>query len=294
MSMKYVARIQTNLKRYQTIRTDKEASRLLDGSYHSVFKGRSMNFDELREYVIGDDVKDIDWKAYARSQKLLVKQYIAEKKHDIMLVFDTNRKMLADANETQEKREIAIMAAGTLAYLVNQNGDFISAIYGSNQKVHYLPFRTGLMNIENILSHFHDSITWENESNINDTLDYIVHHFKKKMILILVTDMKGIQAISDTTFKRLLVMNDVLVMDINDADIEGKNVYDMGSERYMPEFFTKDKRLAKIQEEKKEALQVECRNKLKKFGVAVSTIDRVENIDAKIVELLQKHKSEKR
>ena len=80
MRMKYITQIQANLKRYKTISTNRATSRILDGSYHSVYKGKSMNFDELREYVVGDDRKDIDWKASARSQKMLVKQYIAEKK----------------------------------------------------------------------------------------------------------------------------------------------------------------------------------------------------------------------
>ena len=64
-----------------------------------------MNFDELREYVQGDDIKDIDWKASARSQKLLVRQYIAERKHNVLLVFDTNMNMLGDSDGFEEKRE---------------------------------------------------------------------------------------------------------------------------------------------------------------------------------------------
>lgn len=79
MRMNYIAKIQSNLKGNRVIQTKKATSRLLDGSYYSIYKGRSMNFDELREYVAGDEVKDIDWKASSRSQKLLVRQYIAEK-----------------------------------------------------------------------------------------------------------------------------------------------------------------------------------------------------------------------
>ncbi len=51
-----------------------------------------MNFEDLREYVVGDNIKDIDWKASARSRNLLVRRYIAEKKHNVMLVFDTGKK----------------------------------------------------------------------------------------------------------------------------------------------------------------------------------------------------------
>ena len=87
------------MKGYKTIYTTKATSRIIDGSYNSIYKGRSMNFDELREYVVGDDIKDMDWKASARSQKLLVRQYIAEKKHNIMLVMDAGKILLDDTPE---------------------------------------------------------------------------------------------------------------------------------------------------------------------------------------------------
>ena len=101
MKMTYISRIQGNMKGYKTIYTTKATSRIIDGSYNSIYKGRSMNFDELREYVVGDDIKDMDWKASARSQKLLVRQYIAEKKHNIMLVMDAGKRMLGYANDFQ-------------------------------------------------------------------------------------------------------------------------------------------------------------------------------------------------
>ena len=61
MKMTYISRIQGNMKGYKTIYTTKATSRIIDGSYNSIYKGRSMNFDELREYVVGDDIKDMDW-----------------------------------------------------------------------------------------------------------------------------------------------------------------------------------------------------------------------------------------
>ena len=147
MKMTYVPLIQGNMKGMKTIYTTRATSRIIDGSYNSIYKGRSMNFDELREYVAGDDIKDVDWNATARSQKVLVRQYIAEKKHNIMLVLDTNRRMLANANETQEKKNVALMAAGTLACMVSANGDYISATYSDKSSIRHFPFKTGLWKI---------------------------------------------------------------------------------------------------------------------------------------------------
>lgn len=139
---------------------DQATSRIIDGSYNSIYKGRSMNFDELREYVVGDDIKDVDWKASARSQKVLIRQYIAEKKHNIMLVMDTNRRMLANANETQEKKDIALMAAGTLACMVSANGDYVSATYSDASSIQHFPFKTGLINVENIMAAYDGIHQW--------------------------------------------------------------------------------------------------------------------------------------
>ena len=71
MRKSYLNRIKANISIYAR----KNTSSLLDGNYKSIYKGKSLNFDDLREYVVGDNVKDIDWKASSRTRKLLVKQY---------------------------------------------------------------------------------------------------------------------------------------------------------------------------------------------------------------------------
>ena len=289
MRMKYISQIQASLKRYRTIPTKKVTSRILDGSYRSVYKGKSMNFDELREYVVGDDRKDIDWKASARSQKMLVKQYIAEKKHNIMLVMDTNRRMLADTKELEPKWETALLSAGTLAYLVNQNGDYVSAIYSTEHSMEHFPFKMGLMNIENILEHYQKNVTMKNRSNIEKTLDYILRNFRRRMILIVVTDLEGIRGISETTLKRIITLHDILVIHVNDAEATGEMVYNMEKERYLPEFFTGNKKLAKLQKERQEAVYKECEDKLKRFGIAVTTVGHKQEINTKLTSLLQRH-----
>lgn len=290
MKMNYVSKIQSNLKRYKTIKTNKTTSRILDGTYNSVYKGRSMNFDELREYVPGDDIKDMDWKASARGRRLLVRQYVAEKKHNIMLVMDTNSKMLAYANDTQEKAEVALLCGGTLAYLVNRNGDYVSSTFATENSVSHIPFRTGLMNIENILSSYHKAVTAGNKSDINKPLEYIAHNYNRRMIILIVTDIFGISALSESLLKQLLVRHDVLLVDVEDADVSGKRVYDVENQNYLPDFFTKDKKLADIESKKREELETKCIEKLKRFGIASSVITDTNEIDSKIIELLEKHK----
>ena len=68
------------LKSSISIHANKKTSNILDGSYRSIYKGNGLNFEDLREYIPGDNVRDIDWKASSRSKGYLVKRYISEKK----------------------------------------------------------------------------------------------------------------------------------------------------------------------------------------------------------------------
>lgn len=281
------------MKRYQSIKARKSTARVLDGSYKSIHKGRSMNFDELREYVQGDDIKDIDWKASARSQKLLVRQYIAERKHNILIVFDTNMNMLGDSDGFEEKRELAIMSAGTLAYFVNKSGDYVAATYMTKDGVKYFPFKSGLGNIELILENYHRSVTMDNRTDINDCLEYIIRNFRQKTIIVLVTDVRGFKNITDDNLKRLLVAHDVLALNISDASFDNRGAYNLGSLNQMPDFISKNKKLQKSVKETNLRLQQEITEKLKKFGISCSTIDYIDELDKEIVDLLAKHRGER-
>ena len=294
MKMNFISRIQSNLKGNRIIHTKRLSSGLLDGSYRSIYKGRSMNFDELREYVTGDEIKDIDWKASARSQKLLVRQYTAEKKHNIMLIIDTNRRMLADTNKNESKKDVALISAGTLAYMVNGNGDYVSATFLQGSLIRHFPFKTGLFNIENILANYNKEASVSNDSDLNKSFEYIINHYRRHMIIFIITDLKGMQIISETILKKLLIIHDVLLINISDADMSGKNVYDVESKKYLSEFFTQDKKLKEIADQRRLDIYHECIDKFKKLGIAMVTVDSIKDIDGKILELLNKHKGEKK
>lgn len=292
MKMTYVPWIQGNMKGYRTIYTNQATSRIIDGSYNSIYKGRSMNFDELREYVVGDDIKDVDWKASARSQKMLVRQYIAEKKHNIMLVLDTNRRMLANANEIQEKKDVAIMAAGTLACMVSSNGDYIGSTYSYNGAVRHNQFKTGLINVENILAGYDRDTTLDNSSELSRSLEFISKNIRRKMIMFIVTDVQGVADIPEQLLKQLRVMHDILVVCVDDADIEGKRVYNMKDDTYLPEFFSEDKKIARNEKKYRQQIIDKCTDKMNRLGITFKTIDSSEDMDEKIAEMLNRHRQE--
>ena len=114
------------------------------------------------------------------------------------------------------------------------------------------------------------------------------------MIVVIVTDLKGVDLLPEATIKRLLIKHDVLMINVSDSNVRGKNMYVVDTQRYLPSFFSEDKKLEKIEKQKKKELFENCINKLKKNGIAMITVDDVEGLDLKIVELLGKHKAEKR
>lgn len=286
--MKYITKIKANLSVY----AKKKTSNILEGAYNSIYKGKSMNFEDLREYVIGDNVKDIDWKASARSDKILIKQYIAEKKHNVLFILDTGRKMLADTKELEPKKDVALMAMGTIGYLVEKHGDSISAIYKGKERIKYFPFRSGLYNLERILCSYEKEIS--QESNLEDLIKYVLKLIKRKMIIFVITDIDGMKNISEGTLKKLSLLHDVMFMNISDAFMTGHSAFDIDQDNYIPDYILEDEKLKEIELKIKTTIYEETKEKFKKYKIVTTTMNRQKDIVNDVFKLLEKQKLKSR
>lgn len=284
MEMKYIKKIKANLSIY----TRKKTSNILEGAYNSIYKGKSMNFEDLREYVVGDNVKDIDWKASARSNKILIKQYIAEKKHNILFILDTGKKMLADTKELESKKEVALMVTGTISYLVNKHGDSISAIYNGKENIKFFPFQTGLYNIEKILNSYDKEIGAEND--LENLIDYVMKYIKRKMIIFIITDIDGMSNITERTLKKLSLKHDVMIVNISDALMTGYNIFDIEQENYIPDYLLEDEKLKNIEIKIKNQIYEKTKEKLNKYNIITTTINKQEDIVKNVYKLLERRK----
>lgn len=283
--MKYITKIRAKI----SIHSNKKTSNIFDGTYKSVYQGNGLDFENLREYIPGDNIRDIDWKASSRSGKVLVKRYIAEKKHNIMLVFDTGKSMTAHTDSMDVKKDIALYAGGAIGYIAAKNGDNVAAIYNRNSKIQYFPFRTGMGNIERILTEYDREIFDDYETDIEKTLDYITRNINRKMILIVITDAMGISKISENTLKKLSHHHNLLFVSISDATVSGANSYDLGNDKYVPEFLSGNKKLLKMQQEMKQKMDEENDKKLIKNRIVSTCVGSDEEIVEKIIELLGGH-----
>ena len=124
MDYDYLARIKASIMLY----THKKTSNVLDGEFSSIYRGRSFDFDDLREYVYGDSVRDIDWKSSSKTGRVLIRRFIADKKHNILLIGDAGAKFMGDTDKGEPKKDIALNVMGTISYLVNDHGaEFVRA-----------------------------------------------------------------------------------------------------------------------------------------------------------------------
>ena len=284
MKMKYITKVKANLSIY----TKKKTSNILEGSYNSIYKGKSMNFEDLREYVMGDNVKDIDWKASARSNKILIKQYIAEKKHNILFILDSGKKMLADTKDLESKKEIALMSVGTIGYLVEKHGDAISAIYRGKNNIKQFPLKTGFTNIERILNAYEKEIDTKN--NLEELINYVLKFIKRKMIIFIITDIDGMSKVSEKTLKGLSLLHDVMFINISDALMTGDNVFDIEEQEYIPDYILEDEKLKDIEMKIKNKIYEETKEKFKKYKIVTTTINSQKDIANDVFKLLERRK----
>lgn len=287
MTKDYLSRVKSNINIY----TNKKTLRLLDGTYKSIYKGKSLDFDDLREYVVGDNIKDIDWKSSARSGDILIRRYIAEKKHNFLFVLDSGEKMLADTVSGESKKNIAVITTGILSYIANNQRDYTSSLFYSNNGLDNVPFNSSPLNVEKILSSYEKNISIENQISINDMLNHVIKNIKKRMIIFVITDLAGMDSVTENTLKQISILNDLMFINISDAYMTGNVAYDIDKRSYIPKAILTNNKLFDLEKNKRNEIISSCNKRFKKYGVSSITISKENEIVTNIIDLLERHKN---
>src|ERR1035441_4321533 len=132
------------------IRTNRLVSETLAGQYHSVFKGQGMNFDEVREYQPGDEVRTIDWNVTARMNHPFVKKFVEERELTLMLLVDASASGLFGSH-AQSKRELAAEIASVLAFSAIRNNDKVGLILFTDEVEKFIPPRKGRRHVLRVI-----------------------------------------------------------------------------------------------------------------------------------------------
>jgi uncharacterized protein (DUF58 family) len=172
------------------IRTNRIVTESLAGAYHSVFKGQGMNFDEVREYQPGDDVRAIDWNVTARMNHPFIKKFVEERELTLMLVVDVSGSGLF-GSRGQSKRELAAEIASVLAFSAIRNNDKVGLILFSDEVEKFIPPRKGRGHVLRVIREVLFYEPKRRGTDLNRALEFFLRVQAHKAITVIVSDFIG-------------------------------------------------------------------------------------------------------
>jgi uncharacterized protein (DUF58 family) len=169
------------------LRTNRLVSETLAGQYHSVFKGQGMNFEEVREYQPGDEVRSIDWNVTARMNHPFVKKFVEERELTLMLLVDLSGSGLFGSGE-QSKREMAAEIASVLAFSALRNNDKVGLILFTDEVEKYMPPRKGRRYVLRVIREILFSEPQRRGTHLGNALDFLLRVTPHRAIAVLLSD----------------------------------------------------------------------------------------------------------
>jgi uncharacterized protein (DUF58 family) len=165
----------------------KSSQEIFAGEYHSAFKGRGMEFSEVREYVEGDDIRFIDWNVSSRLGRLYVKQFVEERELTVILAIDLSAS-LNFFSRSKSKKEIAAEISAIIAFTASLNNDKVGLLIFTDQVERFIPPKKGKTHILRIIREILEFKPKSKKTSIDNGLVYLNKVIKKKAILFLLSD----------------------------------------------------------------------------------------------------------
>jgi uncharacterized protein (DUF58 family) len=172
------------------LRTNRLVSESLAGQYHSVFKGQGINFDEVREYQPGDEVRTIDWNVTARMNHPFVKKFVEERELTLMLIVDLSGSGLFGSGD-QSKRELAAEIASVLAFSAIRNNDKVGLILFTETVEKFIPPRKGRRHVLRVIREILYHEPRLRGTNLNAALEFLIRVTPHRAIAVVLSDFLG-------------------------------------------------------------------------------------------------------
>ncbi len=169
------------------IKTRGLSNDIFAGRYHSAFKGRGMSFSEVREYRVGDDVRDIDWNVTARNRAPYVKTYEEERELTMMLVVDVSGSRMFGTTDMLKKNVITEIAA-VLAFSAAQNNDKVGCLFFSDRVEKFIPPKKGRSHVLMIIRELVGFMPQHKGTSLSEPLRYLTNMQKKRCTMFLLSD----------------------------------------------------------------------------------------------------------
>ncbi len=181
------------------VRVDRLVNDVIVGEYRSVFKGRGMEFEEVREYVAGDDIRAIDWNVTARTGTAHVKRYVEEREMTAVLLVDLSLSGRFGSGH-QLKVDLATEISAVLAFSAIKNNDKIGLLIFTDQVEMYIPAKKGKRHVLRVIRELLSFEPSAGGTDVAGALEFLNKVLKRKAVIFLVSDF------IDTEFERDLAL----------------------------------------------------------------------------------------
>jgi uncharacterized protein (DUF58 family) len=195
------------------IYTSRAVNASFAGQYESVFKGRGMQFDEVREYMPGDDIRTIDWNVTARTGKPYIKRFVEERELTVLFAVDLSAS--GDFGTVNKaKNELAAEFCAVLAFAAAKNNDKVGLLIFTDQVELYIPAKKGISHMLRLVRELLYFKMSKRKTDIGQALDYLGRVVRKRATVFLVSDF------IETDFKKSLSLlnkrHDVIAVSVRD------------------------------------------------------------------------------
>ena len=202
------------------IKTRALSSQIFAGEYHSAFKGRGMAFSEVREYQVGDDVRNMDWNVTARTGTPYIKVFEEERELTVMLLIDASASGLFGTS-SKTKKDLTAEIAAVLSFSASINNDKVGALFFSTRVEKFIPPKKGRSHLLRIIREVLEFRPEEKGTDIGEAIRFLTNALKKKCTAFLLSDMLDIDP--QTLRPRY---EDALKVAVNRHDLSVINIYD--------------------------------------------------------------------
>ena len=283
------------IKARLSIHVRRRSLALLEGGYASIHKGRSMDFDDLREYTAGDDVRDIDWKATARHGSTLIKRYVAERHFGLVVVLPGGREMSATTPAGERKVDVAVTAAGALGWLAVRHGDEVSMVSGAPGQIHATRSRAGEAHLESLLQEMHARCHDDSEpGDLVGLLGHVARHVTGRKILLVIADDGAVARDLEPVLRELRVRHELLWVSVGDIDPTavpaGAQVKDVTSDHLLPALVEISPELGRSFAEAETARREELATLLRRLGASAARLESRDDVVPALIRLLERRR----
>jgi len=195
------------------LRTKLLVNEMFSGEYQSIFKGRGIEFSEVREYIYGDDIRTIDWNVTARFGKPYVKVYEEERELTVLILFDISSSTLFGSRENT-KRDAMIELAALFAFSAVENNDRVGSVLFSDQIEKYIPPKKDKTHALRILRELLYNKDKMKGTNLKTVFDFINNTQTRKCIVLILSDF--FDSDYEKPFKMMAKRHDVIPIVFND------------------------------------------------------------------------------